>query len=69
MAQAFKASFGVGADDKHIFPLDEGGVSLAAIQALHQQLTMLARSQQSLRDDNARMREELARVREELRRR
>jgi hypothetical protein len=67
MAQDFKASFGVGADDKHIFPLDEGGVSLAAIQALHRQLTVLTAAQDALREENARMRKALASMREELR--
>ena len=35
MAQDFAAAFGLGADDRHIFPLDAGGVALAAIQGLH----------------------------------
>jgi hypothetical protein len=35
MAQDFAAAFGLGADDRHIFPLDAAGVALAAIQALH----------------------------------
>ena len=35
MAQDFGAAFGLGADDRHIFPLDAGGVALAAIQGLH----------------------------------
>jgi hypothetical protein len=35
MAQDFAAAFGLGADDRHIFPLDAGGVALAAIQDLH----------------------------------
>jgi hypothetical protein len=34
MAQDFAAAFGLGADDRHIFPLDAGGVALAAIQGL-----------------------------------
>lgn len=38
MAQDFAAAFGLGADDKHIAPADVGGVALAAIQALKQQL-------------------------------
>ena len=38
MAQDFKAAFKVGTDDKHIAPIDEGGVALAAIQALNQRL-------------------------------
>jgi hypothetical protein len=35
MAQDFYAAFGVGEDDKHIASIDEDGVALAAIKALH----------------------------------
>ena len=38
MAQDFYAAFNVGADDKHITTVDEGGVALAAIQGLNQKL-------------------------------
>jgi hypothetical protein len=38
MAQDFYAAFQVGADDKHISTIDEGGVALAAIQGLNQKL-------------------------------
>jgi hypothetical protein len=38
MAQDFQAAFQLSADDKHISVVDEGGVALAAIQGLHQQL-------------------------------
>ena len=38
MAQDFYAAFGIGADDKHISAVDEGGVALAAIQGLNQKL-------------------------------
>jgi hypothetical protein len=38
MAQDFHAAFKVGADDKHISTIDEGGVALAAIQGLYQEL-------------------------------
>lgn len=38
MAQDFKASFGLGTDDKTISTVDEGGVALAAIQGLNQKL-------------------------------
>jgi hypothetical protein len=34
MAQDFAAAFGVGADDRHIHPIDGQGVALAAIQGL-----------------------------------
>jgi hypothetical protein len=35
MAQDFYAAFGVGQDDKHIEPVDAGGVALVAIQGLY----------------------------------
>jgi hypothetical protein len=35
MAQDFAAAFGLGEDDRHIFPLDAAGVALAALQGLH----------------------------------
>jgi hypothetical protein len=35
MAQDFAEAFGVGHDDRHINSIDEGGVSLAGIQALY----------------------------------
>lgn len=39
MAQDFSAAFGLGPDDKHIKALDVASVSLAAVQALHKQVT------------------------------
>jgi len=41
MAQDFAASFGVGADDRHIHPVDGHGVALAAIQGLAADLERL----------------------------
>jgi hypothetical protein len=38
MAQDFTATFNIGTDDKHIAPIDEGGVALAAIQGLNQKV-------------------------------
>ena len=38
MAQDFYAAFSVGTDEKHIAPIDEGGVALAAIQGLNQKV-------------------------------
>jgi hypothetical protein len=38
MAQDFHAAFNLGADDKHIATVDEGGVALAAIQGLNRKL-------------------------------
>jgi hypothetical protein len=49
MAQDFYAAFRVGEDDRHITSIDEDGVALAAIKALH--------------GENSRLREQLAAVR------
>jgi hypothetical protein len=38
MAQDFFSAFNIGTDDKHISPIDEGGVALAAIQALNRKV-------------------------------
>jgi len=38
MGQDFYSTFNVGTDEKHIAPIDEGGVALAAIQGLNQKL-------------------------------
>jgi hypothetical protein len=46
MAQDFAALFGVGADDRHIHPLDAQGVALAAIQGLLAEI-------QTMQADNA----------------
>ena len=39
MGQDFYSTFKIGTDEKHIAPIDEGGVALAAIQGLNQKLT------------------------------
>ena len=63
MAQDFYAAFNVGADDKHITTVDEGGVALAAIQGLDEKLE--GRSQkaeagiQKLEAENAELRQRL----------
>jgi hypothetical protein len=41
MAQDFYAAFGVGEDDRHITSIDEDGVALAAIEALHRENSLL----------------------------
>lgn len=38
MAQDFYAAFQIGADDRHIATVDEGGIALAAIQGLNERL-------------------------------
>jgi hypothetical protein len=38
MGQDFYSTFNIGTDEKHIAPIDEGGVALAAIQGLNQKV-------------------------------
>ena len=38
VAQDFYSTFNIGTDDKHIAPMDEGGVALAAIKGLNEKL-------------------------------
>jgi hypothetical protein len=52
MAQDFAATFGVGADDRHIHPIDGQGVALAAIQGIITELD-------ALRKENARLAERI----------
>ena len=49
MAQDFYAAFKVGEDDKHITSIDEDGVALAAIKALHTENLRLRAEQRALR--------------------
>jgi hypothetical protein len=53
MAQDFAAAFSVGADDRHIHPIDGQGVALAAIQGLAAEI-------ERLREENARLAERIA---------
>jgi hypothetical protein len=55
MAQDFYAAFGVGEDDRHITSIDEDGVALAAIKALHAENVRLHADNVSLHADNARL--------------
>jgi hypothetical protein len=73
MAQDFYAAFGLGHDDKHISTVDEGGVALAAIQALYQmnlekdeQIKDLTAAVQELKADVVAARESLQRVKGQL---
>jgi hypothetical protein len=60
MAQDFAAAFGLGEDDKHIAPLDAAGVSLAAVQALHQEVTQKQAAIDELQKRNADLEKRLA---------
>jgi len=56
VAQDFHAAFGVGADDKHIADIDEGGVALAAIKGLNEKLEIeLTHKDAEIADLNARL--------------
>jgi hypothetical protein len=66
MAQDFYTAFGVGEDDRHITSIDEDGVALAAIKALHTdnrvllaQNGRLSRDERALRGANVRLRDRL----------
>ncbi|HZO93724.1 MAG TPA: tail fiber domain-containing protein [Candidatus Baltobacteraceae bacterium] len=60
MAQDFYAAFNVGEDDKHITSIDEDGVALAAVKALHARVG-------ALDAQNREMRAELRELRVEVR--
>ncbi|HEX3469417.1 MAG TPA: tail fiber domain-containing protein [Candidatus Elarobacter sp.] len=64
MAQDFYAAFKVGEDDKHITSIDEDGIALAAIKALHARIGELDAENAQLRarlaSTDARLRARLA---------
>jgi len=60
MAQDFKSSFDFGSTDKTIYPLDENGVALAAIQALNEKVERLA-------SENAALKQQLTLLRKTVR--
>jgi hypothetical protein len=66
MAQDFYAAFGVGEDDRHITSIDEDGVALAAIKALHAENARLGVENAHVRADNARMRADILGIRRRL---
>jgi hypothetical protein len=66
MAQDFAAAFGLGEDDRHIFPLDAGGVALAAIQGLHALVTTQGARLEALERELTGLRRETAALRVEL---
>ena len=58
-AQDFYAAFGLGADDKHIAPLDANGVALAGIQELYRQLQAEQAETAQIRAENEELRQRL----------
>ena len=62
MAQDFHAAFAVGADDRHIATVDEGGVALAAIQSLYQMTVAKDQRIDQLTSEIQRLREDVERL-------
>lgn len=62
MAQDFRATFELGADDRVIHPVDANGVTMAAVQALHRRVESLRDAQDALSRENAALRAELAEI-------
>ena len=67
MAQDFYAAFKVGEDDKHITSIDEDGVALAGIKALHAENARLQTRVVTLAADNRAMHAELRELRAAVR--
>ena len=51
-----RATFGLGTDDRTIYPIDENGVTIAALQALYHRVERLEASNESLREENRALR-------------
>jgi hypothetical protein len=66
MAQDFAAAFGLGADERHLAPVDVGGVALAAIQALNAALTQKDAQLQALEQQNLELAARLAALEQAL---
>jgi hypothetical protein len=66
MAQDFYAAFRVGEDDRHITAIDEDGVALAAIKALHADDTHLHADNARLHADNTHLHAENAGLRHDV---
>ncbi len=62
MAQDFYAAFGVGTDDRHITSIDEDGVALAAIKALHRENARLSSTVENDHNELASLRRQLRQI-------
>jgi len=60
MGQDFYSVFNIGTDEKHIAPIDEGGVALAAIQGLNQKLDEKDAEIKTIAQQNASLKERLS---------
>jgi len=59
MAQDFRSTFDLGSSARHISTIDADGITLAAIQALHENMEKLAQENQRLRDEVRELREQM----------
>jgi hypothetical protein len=70
MAQDFHSAFKVGTDERHIAPIDEGGVALAAIQGLNEKVEVKGRKSedriQKLELENAELKARLEKLEQRL---
>jgi hypothetical protein len=66
MARDFYAAFKVGEDDKHITSIDEDGVALAAIKALHAENARLRTHEVQLAASSASQSVQIAEMKREL---
>jgi len=66
MAQDFYAAFNVGEDDRHITSIDEDGVALAAIKALHAEVMKKAEALDALHREVRETRHQLAELQSEV---
>ncbi len=66
MAQDFRASFGLGGDDRCIPTVDANGVALASIQALKERVDAVRQENEKLKADNVKLRARLDRLEEHL---
>jgi len=60
VAEDWWATFRLGPDDKHVSPIDIGGVALAAIKGLHQIVAAKDAEVAALREENAKLAQRLA---------
>jgi trimeric autotransporter adhesin len=66
MAQDFYAAFKVGEDDKHITSIDEDGIALSAIKALHAHVMALDSENAQLRAEVGLLRTQVTSIRAEI---
>jgi hypothetical protein len=64
MGQDFYSTFNIGTDEKHIAPIDEGGVALAAIKGLNQKVEEQKAELKKRDEDIAQLRQNVAELKQ-----